>query len=195
MDEGVVWGINPGASVAPWNKGGRRRQPASVAAASVVAGGAGRAVQDAGEEGGLGRRGWMGTGWGYFRGRWAARRAVRASRRASRAEPRALFAVFFHHQAEPGLGSIFASFSEPSHEPARLGSIPPLDASTPPRLLHSNRKSPLGPTAQLGFRRPRPPSPAGRPTAPPSLSFPVSLRTRRFIPSLLAGWPGSAGWL
>jgi hypothetical protein len=34
--------------------------------------------------------------------------------------------VFFKYQAEPWLGSNFASFDEPSHKPARLGSIPPL---------------------------------------------------------------------
>jgi hypothetical protein len=34
--------------------------------------------------------------------------------------------VIFQHQAEPWLGSIFTSLTEPSHEPARLGSIPPL---------------------------------------------------------------------
>jgi hypothetical protein len=34
--------------------------------------------------------------------------------------------VFFQHQAELRLGSNFVSLIEPSHEPARFGSIPPL---------------------------------------------------------------------
>jgi hypothetical protein len=75
----------------------------------------------------------MGTtgGGGEF---FAAGSTSRSSElRASQAEPRASFPVFFQHQAEPRLGSTFPSLTEPSHEPARLGSIPPLDWRTKKR--------------------------------------------------------------
>jgi hypothetical protein len=52
--------------------------------------------------------------------------AVSAGSRAHRAEPRAQFLKNIFHQAEPGLARVLLSLFEPSHEPARLGSIPPL---------------------------------------------------------------------
>jgi hypothetical protein len=49
-----------------------------------------------------------------------------AEPRAYQAEPRACFSGYFVLQAEPRLGSISSSLDEPSHEPARFSSIPPL---------------------------------------------------------------------
>ena len=62
--------------------------------------------------------------------RWATvaagSQANRAESRAYRAEPRARFSEEESQQAEPGSARYFPSRSEPSLEPARLGSIPPL---------------------------------------------------------------------
>ena len=53
---------------------------------------------------------------------------VAVGSQADRAEPRARFLQKYKWQAEPGSARVFPSLTEPSHEPARLGSIPPLRA-------------------------------------------------------------------
>ena len=64
--------------------------------------------------------------------RTAGSASLRAEPRAGRAEPRARLSKHFQQQAEPGSARVLTSLIEPSHEPARLGSIPPLRVARPP---------------------------------------------------------------
>jgi hypothetical protein len=125
------------AAVAPWKKG-------KVEEATGVGGGnwlwwwrAAPARTVGGEEEGRGRALWLSigldrknepsrSGVGIFWG--VGERLVEPFERAASLSSRATspLRIFFQHQAELRLGSIFASFDEPSHEPARLGSILPL---------------------------------------------------------------------
>jgi hypothetical protein len=104
-----------------------------MAAASIVACGAGPTIaRRRGGRVGLGTGMTIGRGGGTFAWGRSASSASRSSEpRAFRAEPRAPFSVVSHHQAESWLGSFFTSLTEPSHEPAQLGSIPPLLEYTP----------------------------------------------------------------